>query len=66
MLYTSTIVITLTPLCEELINKIKKLNSFTPETLRDKIAGQPWFIIETMLLTDTNPLKLIENNFCPI
>ena len=53
-------------LCEELINRIKKLNSFTPETLRDKIVGQPWFIIETMLLTDTNPWKLIENNFAHV
>ncbi len=50
-------------LCEHLIAKHKKLNSFTPETLRDKLLGQPWFILEPMLLTDTNPWKLMDNNF---
>ena len=50
-------------LCEVLINKHKKLSSFTPETLREKLLGQPWFIMETMLTTDTNPWKLMENNF---
>lgn len=50
-------------LCEELIARRKKLNSFTPETLKDKLLGQPWFIIEQMLTTDINPWKLIENNF---
>tara|TARA_B100001287_G_scaffold270565_1_gene269497 strand:- start:265 stop:1431 length:1167 start_codon:yes stop_codon:yes gene_type:complete len=53
-------------LCEELIARRKKLNSFTPETLKDKLLGQPWFIVETMLTTDTNPWKLIENNFAHV
>lgn len=53
-------------LCEHLIAKHKKLNSFTPETLRDKLLGQPWFILESMLLTDTNPWKLMDNNFAHV
>lgn len=53
-------------ICEFLIRKHKKLNSFTPNTLRDKLFGQPWFILETMCLTDTNPWKLMENNFAHV
>ena len=53
-------------ICEWLINKHKKLNSFTPETLREKLYGQPWFILETLCLTDTNPWKLMENNFAHV
>ena len=37
-------------LCEYLIAKHKKLNSFTPETLREKLLGQPWFVMEILLL----------------
>ena len=50
-------------LCEYLIAKHKKLNSFTPETLRVKLLGQPWFVMEILLLTDENPWKVMENNF---
>ena len=42
-------------LCEELIARRKKLNPSFNETLKEKLLGQPWFIVETMLTTDTNP-----------